>query len=157
MGTGNQSLIIFWEIERALRKSGMRASGFHTIDFNEQATAFSHAMLNHQTAFLISSMERIRETVPGGETVVIGSSFGGIVSSLAAVRRPDLFARVKAVVTLSSPLNSSPLPNSLAGSGLYREIHQRSRLLPPLIQNYGGVNDKLVNICLFYTSDAADE
>lgn len=146
MGTGNQSLIVFWEIERALRKLGMRASGFHTVDFSEQATAFSHAMLNHQTAFLISSMERIRDLGPEDEVVVIGSSFGGIVSALAAVRRPDLFGRVKALVALSSPLNASPLPNSLAGSQVYREIHRRSRLLPPLIQNYGGVNDKLVNI-----------
>jgi hypothetical protein len=76
--------------------------------------------------------------------VVLGVSLGGVVSVLAAQKRPDLFVNVSLMLTMSSPLDAPPLTNSLQIFSLFRQIHEHSGPLPPLVQLYAGMNDLLV-------------
>ncbi len=145
--TGIQSVNIFGEIQSQLRWKGFVARDYFMLDFSEEPTAASKDLIERQSDFLIRLVENItaEQKASPSQLVVFGSSLGGTVSVYAASKRPDLFSQTKAIITLSSPLDSLPLYTSYSVSEVYRQIHARSAQLPPLIQLYAGNNDFLVD------------
>ncbi len=146
--TGSQSMNYYGEIQTYMRRQGVVARNYMMLYFDEEPTAASRDMIEKQSDFLVSLVETIVHEQRDDPTglVIFGSSLGGTVSVNAAAKRPDLFAGVRAIITLSSPLDDHPLQTSHYISEVYRRVHENSDRLPPVIQLYAGTNDLLVDV-----------
>ena len=132
-----------------LREYGHREEYFYRVYYAEDPTAFAESLSRNQANFLIESIKAIyqKEVInEDDQFVVIGSSFGGAIATLASTQEPAVFKQVKALITLSSPLNTHPMPTSLASERIYGQMLKKSDLLAPLIQVYAGQNDFLVDV-----------
>lgn len=136
-------------IGRTLRKYGHREESFYSIYYMRHPTAFSDDIFQKQADFLIDMLKRITtgdDFEEDEQIVVIGSSFGGAVAVLAAAKDPEAYKHVKAIITLSSPLNGHPIASSLITELTYKKIFKNSGSMPPLIQVYAGLNDLLIDL-----------
>ena len=92
----------------------------YSLDFKEDISGISHQVVYKQAQFIKLEIERLYLQY-NEKVVVISHSMGGVSALLSAVA---VYDKIEIVITLNSPLESSPVNSYLAFPYIYYSIHE---------------------------------
>ena len=95
------------------------ACELYTLDLKEDISGLSHEVLYKQAAFISESLQNLSYQF-SSKVILIGHSMGGVSALLSALTS---FSLIKQIITLNSPLESSPINTYYAFPYLYYRIH----------------------------------